>query len=343
MINLKVLPALQGDCFILTFGEEKEEYCIIIDSGMGKVCFRKLKSFIEEKIVNNKRIGMMILTHYDQDHISGFIDLFRTNSVPSNVIEEVWFNFGNDLSKQLQADRVFNPLITSITTKTSVKQGMKLHKLLTDSNIDINAYIKEYDVYEYGGAQITVLSPSVEQLKTLIESSPLEIEYDKISPNTAVTENDYYLSIEEAALIKPDESIVTIANKSSIAFVFEYEGKRLLFLGDAVSSQIITALLNLGYSKDNPLRVDYCKVSHHGSTHNTTVELIKMLECSNYIISSNWKRGRPTKSCLSKIILNSKNSVNLFYNYSPRNIFSEDEIDRYDIRSYIISEEGISL
>lgn len=86
MLKLSVLPARRGDCFILEFGEKDDIHYIIIDSGEGDDCYRKLKQFFydlnrEQKTLEQHGkehipiVDMVILTHYDSDHINGFIKL----------------------------------------------------------------------------------------------------------------------------------------------------------------------------------------------------------------------------------------------------------------------------
>lgn len=120
------------------------------------------------------------------------------------------------------------------------------------------------------------------------------------------------MSIEEAAKQNYSENGVTSANKSSIAFLFEYGNKKLLFLGDAVSSQISSELRKMGYSEEFPLGVDACKIMHYGSKHNTSKELIKVIDCKKYLISGKRGTQRPSKVCFSSIVLNSKGPVSFF-------------------------------
>ena len=111
-----------------------------------------------------------------------------------------------------------------------------------------------------------------------------------------------------------------------------------------MSSQIVSALSNLGYSKENPLKLDCCKISHHGSSHNTSLELLELLDCENYIISSNWTHNRPSKTCLSRIVVsNAYKPANLYFNYTYKDIFTIEEKQQYNISLNVLSDSGIDL
>ena len=82
-------------------------------------------------------------------------------------------------------------------------------------------------------------------------------------------------------------------NKSSIAFIVHISdkdnknGKSILFLGDAFPDHIAQNLSDMGYSKENRLNLDYVKISHHASKGNTSDNLLDIIDCSKFIISTN--------------------------------------------------------
>ena len=87
----------------------------------------------------------------------------------------------------------------------------------------------------------------------------------------------------------------SVPNGSSIAFLFEYGGRCLLFSGDAhaeVLEQSITKLLDQrGLDR---LRLDAFKVPHHGSVNNLTPQLLALLHCARVLISTDRSRhGHP--------------------------------------------------
>ncbi len=112
-----------------------------------------------------------------------------------------------------------------------------------------------------------------------------------------------------------DESV---ANHSSIALLFEYAGRRLLLAGDAYPSVLVEGLREMGYSARCPLKLDAFKLAHHGSRANTSGELLDLVDCSRYLISTSGARfNHPDKECLARVIWTNRCNPNttLYFNY----------------------------
>jgi len=103
-----------------------------------------------------------------------------------------------------------------------------------------------------------------------------------------------------------------------------------MLLGDAHPQPVINSLLDMGYSKQNPVKVDYVKLSHHGSKANTNCDLLNMIQSGNFLISSDSSgHGLPDKQCLARIIKCNANA-NLYFNYPeliPRIFSAQDHLD----------------
>lgn len=81
----------------------------------------------------------------------------------------------------------------------------------------------------------------------------------------------------------PDRSI---SNGASLAFLFEFEGKRLAFLGDAWAEECLDGLGTLGYSREYPCQTSLVKLSHHVSPHNFPEELAQTLRAPCFLLST---------------------------------------------------------
>jgi hypothetical protein len=125
-----------------------------------------------------------------------------------------------------------------------------------------------------------------------------------ISGQTPTTElKDCYL---------PDDSVT---NGSSIAFVFEAGGRRVLFLGDGWAEDAEAALQRLGDS-GKPMLFDAIKISHHGSLRNTSPALLELIDAPRYFISSNGEGHRhPDFAVLAAIVDRTGPTRELFFNY----------------------------
>lgn len=340
---IKVLRALYGDCIILNYGINHGKY-ILIDGGIGRECYRSLKGFMNELEENNTELSLLVLTHIDADHIDGILKLFREDTFNFSIINQMWFNYGFFLDKGLEVFRnkeredIF---LQNNEGKISWGQGTSLEQKLNQIGFQYKDIIKKFDEFNIGGAHITILSPSLNILREFNKHWCIEQEQ-----NTEISSvSDYDTPIKELNELEFHDN-VSLANKSSIAFIFEFNGIKALFLGDASAKEVENALLELGYSEDEPLSVDICKLSHHASKHNTSNSLIRLLHCKNYIISTNLtSTGRPSKECLSRIICNSKQPVDFYCNYEIdfTKMFTTEDFNKYKMKFFAISKDGINL
>ncbi|MDR6943644.1 MBL fold metallo-hydrolase [Mucilaginibacter pocheonensis] len=78
------------------------------------------------------------------------------------------------------------------------------------------------------------------------------------------------------------------ANGSSIAFILEANGKKLLLLADAHAEMIMTQLNKVyGDDANYPIYFDAVKVAHHGSYRNNHPDLFKLIDSPKWLFSTN--------------------------------------------------------
>lgn len=138
--------------------------------------------------------------------------------------------------------------------------------------------------------------------------------------------------IEEAYKTTPNENSLSEANKASLAFVWECNGHRVLFLGDAQAQKVVKSLdSKLGEGR---LLFDAVKVSHHGSAFNATKELYDKVDAHVYFITGGEEGIRPSLEAISKIVHKGKSD-------------SEVRIIRYNfvttLTNYLESEKAKDL
>ena len=106
------------------------------------------------------------------------------------------------------------------------------------------------------------------------------------------------------------------ANGSSIAMLAEYGGKSALLLADAHPDVVAQSIKRLcAARKIKRLQVDVVKVAHHGSKANTDEGLLNLIDCRNYLISTNGAQFKhPDKECLARILKFGKPD-NIYFNY----------------------------
>ena len=350
-INVKSLPANDGDCFIINFGEdENEKYNILVDGGsVTRDSIRKLK--LELKAIKdlNQCIDLLIVTHIDKDHIEGILKIFELD-IYKCLIKKVWFNSGRNIAAFLnsyESNERDIPVILGDETKIGIEQGNSLENELKKMKLLTKGVITQGAILTLGEATLHVLSPSIESLKSLNEIWEVDLEdVDSLQISRAVKLNDHDKSINYLSKQSFSEDRSRV-NASSISFLLEYKGKKILMLGDAPPSVIIEGLKLLNYSSNNKLSVDVMKVSHHGSRKNTSTDMFDFICCSRYLISTNGGKVRrllPDKESLSRILATNKGKkVKFYFNYPVfEHIFTQEEINEFDIECYDISTENIN-
>jgi hypothetical protein len=75
---------------------------------------------------------------------------------------------------------------------------------------------------------------------------------------------------------------VSPTNGSSIVTTIDAGGRRLLFLGDAWAQDVAAELKRM-HGSDAPQMFDAIKVSHHGSVHNTSVDLLSLIDAPVFL------------------------------------------------------------
>ena len=227
-VNLKVLEALYGDCIIISYGENKKSF-ILIDGGIGRQCYRNLKKFFRYLKKNDLKLDLLVLTHIDSDHISGILKLFSESEFDFSRIKRMWFNYGQDLDEELSIIRegdIEKIMIHDESSQISWKQATTLEERISESGINKDIIIKTNDIYQIFKAKIKVLSPTVKVLKDFNNSWIKEG-----GSNTKIaSKTDYNKTVEELMMKKFHENL-SLANKSSIAFLFEFESAKACFWG----------------------------------------------------------------------------------------------------------------
>ncbi len=317
--QIKVLKAYHGDCILIkTFDSEGNPYNVLVDGGPSNT----FKYFLKKELIDIAIIHLLILTHIDSDHIGGLIRFLKNSLFDKIKVEKYWINGANLLR-------------ISTGEKISYNQGITLEELLLKKNVPMERWkdqVYSGAVLELNeGINFKVLSPTKEILDSLYKKWPevskeIEKEYKKVDissgdPPSQLSKGE--LSKLADVPFKASKSIKgDLANSSSIALLLELTDCSILLLGDSRAEVIEQALRDLEYDEDNPLQVDYVKVSHHGSKNNTSCELMNLIDSQNFIISTNGGSSHhrlPDREVIARIIFHSKRDQDkkrtIFFNY----------------------------
>jgi beta-lactamase superfamily II metal-dependent hydrolase len=314
MYNIHLLPASFGDAILIEYGEAEPHY-ILIDGGpyfMFDEVMAALKPF------NIKTIELLIVTHIDIDHIDGTIRLLNTDPLPFKI-EEVWYNGFAQLPKAKDI--------------LGAAQGEYLSELIKKKRIPHNiafdtAAVKVEDanhpkeIQLQGGMQITLLSPTEAALKALAPVWRKEIAKIGTAVDFAErlrTDRRYRELSPDLMGGEPKEHVDdSPANRSSIAFIGSYEGKRCLFAGDSPTAELLPAIEHLlTIEGGNRLRLDAWKLAHHGSRRSTQASLMEKIDCKQILVSTDGKRFQhPDAECIDNVVKINGPKVHLHFNYT---------------------------
>ncbi len=343
-VQFIVLPASHGDSILIKGPFDGQNRNILIDGGPSSAYEyrrrpKELKKTLEQIKDDGERVDLLVLSHVDDDHVGGLLAGFKNGGLLEELTDMVWFNSGKLIFEHFDKNYDQRNSIEFEATNTdedsfnltSIRQGVKFEEYISGLGIWKEEIVQAGMLIELFDVKFKILSPSPEKLEKLMTK------WEEEDPDslTAGHGNDYDKSIDELLENDMFSEESSVHNGSSIAFIFEYDGKRILLLGDAHNDVIIESIKDLGHSPLDPLKVDYVKLSHHGSKYNTSPELLKLISCNNFIVSTDGrKHGLPNKLTLARII-DEYEGVNIFFNYPgiiKDKIFSAEELSELEIQ-----------
>ncbi|QIL40614.1 MBL fold metallo-hydrolase [Pedobacter sp. HDW13] len=324
---IRILQTKCGDAIIIKHGQKPVQN-IVVDSGYMDTYITALKSQMKKFDKPNENFKLWILTHLDADHINGAVAFFRDKKfAPKRMPEELWFNCFDNFRIQEKSE------------EKSVDKGIEIRDFLKGSKTVLDNQILTGKNWTNQGLAIEVIAPGKAQYDLLgekWEKEEAEYQKKKLGRLKAVENNDYENSIENLSSKRDrKESKNDINNLSSIAFILNFNGSKILFLGDATPNAIKQGLqVYLKESKEKKLKCDYVKLPHHGSIYNYSESLYGLIECSQFIICSNGDNSNklPNKETLAKILCHPSRDkdkkINFIFNYNNstlRSIFAVDK------------------
>lgn len=330
ILSFDVRRARKGDCSILHFGTPDEPGLILTDGGPSQVWKPQLKPRLaqirEARNVDDDQplpVDLMMLSHIDDDHINGILELTGELVTAANAgeplplkIRQLWHNSFDDIIGDTP-----NELLASVTAAygaaglsgeldsegfaagtaqvlASVEQGIHLRDDARRLNLPINKAFDGKLVKADGktkavdmgkGLKMTVVGPMKQELLNL------QKEHDAFLKKS---QKEKKAPASLAAFV--DESV---ANLSSIVVLAEAENKRILLTGDARGDKIMEGLELVGLlPKDDNMHVDILKVPHHGSDRNMETIFFERIKADHYVFSGNGEHGNPERKTLEMLL-----------------------------------------
>ena len=343
MFELRMLPASDGDCLLLSYGEEADIRHVVVDGGRTGA-YASLKATLAGIAQREQSIELLVLSHIDADHIEGLLPL-AAETVPPAPISEIWYNGFDQLSSLKpmgpgQGDR-FSEAIKSRRWKLNSHFPHGIAVMPDGNPISLDLP---------GGLKVTIVSPDLGKL------SALRKEWEKWRTEAAAKATETQRKKEVAGLQgmgarKPFPSVLDIEalsageetiddeapNGSSIAFIAQWKEKRVLFGADAHPDLLAKSLAPLAAAEGGRYRIDLYKVAHHGSSKNNTRALIDLLECKRFAISTSGARhGHPDPETVARLLKHApKGRKALYFNYRQENTSPWNDSKLQAVHDYV--------
>jgi beta-lactamase superfamily II metal-dependent hydrolase len=347
MFELEMLPAREGDCLLLTYGHPDSPRRILIDGGRA-VTYADIKTRLERLPEGQRDFELLVVTHVDRDHIEGVLAMLE-DSVRPVRFRDIWFNgYHHLLDDSVES---FGPRQGEKLSTAILKQRLPWNRAFNGRAVETRAGFPAVELD--GDLKITVLSPSREKLEALIEKWVDDCAEAGLIPGSSSERRDLPddedafggFSIADASK-EPFQKDTSRPNGSSIALLVEYEGRRLLLAGDAHADLLAESIRPLAREAGGRLPLDAFKLSHHGSAANTSSELLDLISCRNYLISTNGSiHGHPDKVALARVIRSGDAERELIFNYeTPGTSFWNNSVwqnkHKYGTRYPLPGENG---
>jgi hypothetical protein len=328
-LRIEMLPARNGDCIWISYGKGADKLShVLIDCGSKEVA-----GMAAERVRSVPNVELFVLTHIDADHITGAIPLFQDDDV-AHRFDDVWFNGWSQLRGFLGVAQgeEFSALLDRDGRKSRWNRVERADDppaaILTDG-------VAHPDALLGGGMLLTVLSPNRRGLQKLAanwHTALLELNPRKAMlggrQRPAAPASPETLDLEKLAASGPTKD-ASVPNYSSIALLAEFGGRAVLITGDAHADVLAASIKTLQESRGRPgerLQLDALKLSHHGSVNATTKELLDVVDCSNYLVSTDGSIFyHPDREAIARVIVHGGKHPTLHFNYrSDLNAFWEN-------------------
>lgn len=351
-VQFKTFQCGLGDCIFLILRDETDNLILSIMVDCGNFV-PKIESFLCNEL--NLHISMLIVTHIDNDHINGIVQMLK--KYPTLKIDRIFFNCNQAVNREKNLpesdslkenkERLRNhlsPDFIRMDGKVNAEVANTLAGLILRNESWRKVWYPNYitrdtPIIDLGDnmGKLRILSPTNQQLSVLdekfkrmfhkftggfIPNEPFanQEEYYEIvqrlqkAIDVKVRKNKkmaaHYNSIDDANFVaasKVSPSGISEENEASIAFEWVCGEKSILFMGDAEPRDVIDGLEK--YYGDKQHIYDIIKVSHHGSLHSTSQELLNHIDSLNYFCTGGNNTDKPSLEAIAKIALRPINAA----------------------------------
>jgi hypothetical protein len=318
IFRVEMLPAREGDCLVVSWGDPEHPRRIMVDCGR-KSTYRDVRKRYATLSEAERTFELLIVSHIDRDHIEGALAMLEDASSPL-LFKEIWFN---------SYDHLLDPKFEAF----GARQGERLTEALRGRLDDWNASFdgrsvelrpEQQPVTLDGGLEVTLLSPDRQGLEALIPTWERECRQAGLVAGVGARRRPVPEGLERFGRVDIDDltrepfvADQAHANGTSIAVLAQYGEQRVLLGADAHPDRLIESLRPLAAADaTGRLPLAAFKLPHHGSTHNVSPEFFDLISCDRYLVSTNGAYFQhPDAAAVARVIKLGGNSPEIAFNY----------------------------
>lgn len=313
MFRVRAIQVEHGDALLVSYGDPERPRHLLVDGGPSG-SRQVLVDALQSQCVDGKLLlEALVITHYDLDHINGVIELL--GDLPSWMeIGDVWFNGrlhlpDTDSLGSAQGDQL-KLLIEHLRLKWNGQEAGRPRS--TDEVRAVAIQQSSCIAPLKGGLIVKVLSPDPAALQALAKAwVDCDPPSDDSRPADELGRQDNWPPKPFRSYPSHSAADDSIPNRSSIALMLEFEGKRVILAADACAKVIRNGLDQHLHCGDS---VDLLKVSHHGSKRNTDCELLASIACTKFLITTNGSvHMHPDHALIARLVTGGNST--LVFNY----------------------------
>jgi beta-lactamase superfamily II metal-dependent hydrolase len=328
--RLDMLPGREGDCLILTYGDETRLRRVMVDTGR-KSTYRAIKETLGALPAGERDFELLVVSHVDRDHIEGVVEMLSDPALPIRF-RDVWFNGYQHLHDG--GIESFGPVQGERLSEILLGPGGKWNARFRGRSVELKRLRKPVTLA--GGLRLRLLSPDRDAMQALIPEWERECKKAGLVPGTASSADGTPAGFESfgggaidvealaAVAFTPDPSK---PNATSIAVLAGFADRQVLLAADGGAERLAKSLASLATNEPSgrvPLAA--FKLPHHGSKFNLSPELLALVDCHRFLISSNGTFfNHPQPETIARILKAAPDSELVFNYRSTESLIWNDE------------------